>query len=171
MTTHSHGSDANADTDLARAVGIAESVPDPEIPILTLGDLGVIRGARRDGRHVLVAVTPTYTGCPATLAIRLAVEAALAAAGMGEARVETVLAPAWTTDDLSEAGQAKLRAVGIAPPAGKVGHRALFGEDEVTCPRCGSADTERLSEFGATPCKALWRCAACREPFDYFKCI
>ena len=89
----------------------------------------------------------------------------------GIRKIKTVLSPAWTTDWMSEAGRAKLKAYGIAPPAGKAGRRALFGDEEVACPRCGSGDTERISEFGSTACKALWRCRACAEPFDYFKCL
>ena len=103
--------------------------------------------------------------------IALNVEAALEEAGFVMPRIKTVLSPAWTTDWMTEEGKAKLRAYGIAPPAGKASRRALFGEDEVTCPHCGSGNTQRISEFGSTACKALWRCKACAEPFDYFKCI
>lgn len=159
------------DVELAHALHVAAAVVDPEIPVLTLEDLGVLRGVeRRDGR-IIVKLTPTYTGCPATLAIQLAVEAALAEAGMSDARVETVLAPPWTTDDISEDGRRKLKAYGIAPPSRGSGKRALFGEETVACPQCGSTRTTKLSEFGSTACKALWRCEACAEPFDYFKCI
>lgn len=161
----------NHDRELERARAIAAAVVDPEIPVLTLEDLGVLRGVEhRDGR-IVVKLTPTYTGCPATLAIQLAVEAALAEAGLGEARVETVLSPAWTTDDISENGRRKLKEFGIAPPSRAGGMRALFGEETVACPKCGSTHTARISEFGSTACKALWRCEACAEPFDYFKCI
>jgi ring-1,2-phenylacetyl-CoA epoxidase subunit PaaD len=159
---------------LAQALAIAASVPDPEIPVVTIADLGILRGAlRRDGR-IVVQLTPTYTGCPATLAIRLAVEAALVEAGHGDAAVETVLSPPWTTDDITEEGRRKLREFGIAPPVrgGATGRGALlFDEETVACPRCGSSETARISAFGSTPCKAQWRCAACREPFDYFKCL
>ena len=158
-------------SDITRARNIAATTVDPEIPVLTLEDLGVLRGVeRRDGR-IIVKLTPTYTGCPATLAIQLAVEAALAEAGMPEARVETVLSPAWTTDDITEEGRRKLKEFGIAPPNRAGGVRALFSEETVACPKCGSARTTRISEFGSTACKALWRCEACAEPFDYFKCI
>jgi ring-1,2-phenylacetyl-CoA epoxidase subunit PaaD len=144
---------------------------DPEIPVLTLEDLGVLRGVeRRDGR-IVVELTPTYTGCPATLAIRLAVEAALAEAGLADARVETVLAPPWSTDDISEEGRRKLKAFGIAPPGRARGVRALFADEAVACPKCGSTHTAKISEFGSTPCKALWRCESCAEPFDAFKCL
>lgn len=160
------------DRELARARAIAAAVPDPEIPVLSLDDLGILRGIdRRDGQ-IVVRLTPTYTGCPATLAIRLAVETALLAAGIGMARVETVLHPPWSTDDITAAGRDKLRAFGIAPPAQGRGKGALlFGEEAVACPRCGALTTSRISQFGSTACKALWRCEACREPFDYFKCL
>lgn len=157
------------DDDLARAAVVAAAVLDPEIPVITLEDLGVFRGAvRRQGR-VIVTLTPTYTGCPATAAIQFAVEAALLKAGLADARVETVLSPPWTTGDITEAGRAKLLAYGIAPPNQSTPH-GLFAEDAVACPRCGATTTTKLSEFGSTACKALWRCDACREPFDYFKC-
>jgi ring-1,2-phenylacetyl-CoA epoxidase subunit PaaD len=159
------------DLECARAYGVAATVVDPEIPVLTLEDLGVLRGVElREGR-VVVKLTPTYTGCPATLAIALAVEAALAQAGMAQARVETVLSPPWSSDDITAEGRRKLKEFGIAPPAGKASARALFGEETVACPKCGSTHTAKISEFGSTACKALWRCQACAEPFDTFKCI
>lgn len=160
-------------TDLseARAWEAAAAVPDPEIPVLTVADLGILRGVSLEGGVAVARVTPTYTGCPAVLAIELAVEAALLDAGF-EARVERVISPPWTTDWITDAGRAKLLAYGIAPPAkGGNSARALFGETVVACPRCGSEDTEKLSEFGSTPCKAQYRCRACLEPFDHFKCI
>ena len=157
------------DADVARAFDVAAAVLDPEIPVLTLADLGVMRGAcRRDGK-IVVSITPTYTGCPATAAIQLAVEIALAEAGLADARVETVLSPSWTTDDITADGRAKLKAFGIAPP-GKGSPAQLFADEQVECPQCGSTQTVRISEFGSTACKALWRCESCREPFDYFKC-
>jgi ring-1,2-phenylacetyl-CoA epoxidase subunit PaaD len=156
---------------LSRAHQIAAAVVDPEIPVLTLEDLGVLRGVERREGRIVVQLTPTYTGCPATLAIKLAVEAALAEAGMADARVETVLSPPWSTDQITAEGRRKLKEFGIAPPAGKASARALFGKEEVACPRCGSTKTVRISEFGSTACKALWRCEACAEPFDYFKCL
>ncbi len=159
------------DADLERARAAAAAVVDPEIPVLTLEDLGVLRGVeRRDGR-IVVSLTPTYTGCPATLAIALAVETALAEAGLADARVETVLAPPWSTDDISDAGRRKLKEFGIAPPERAQRGRGLFAQETVACPRCGSTRTLRISEFGSTACKALWRCEACAEPFDYFKCL
>lgn len=157
----------------ARAWAAAAEVCDPEIPVLTIADLGVLRSVEvaPDGA-VEVAITPTYSGCPAMGMIGLEVETALARAGIEPARVRHVLSPAWTTDWMSEEGRAKLAAYGVAPPRAKASRRALFGEDDaLTCPLCGSADTEKLSEFGSTACKSLWRCRACREPFDAFKCI
>ena len=153
-----------------RAWHAAAAVVDPEIPVLTIADLGVLRGIEVVDGRVEVTITPTYSGCPAMNMIALEIEAALAEAGIGAARVRTVLSPAWTTDWMTEDGRRKLRAYGIAPPALASGRRALFGMEAIACPRCGSGDTERLSEFGSTACKALWRCRSCREPFDYFKC-
>ncbi|MCK1302303.1 phenylacetate-CoA oxygenase subunit PaaJ [Bradyrhizobium sp. 24] len=153
-----------------RAWDAAASVVDPEIPVLTIADLGVLRDVVLDGDHVEVAITPTYSGCPAMNMIALEIEVALERAGFCSPKVRTVLSPAWTTDWMSEEGRRKLHAYGIAPPQDSNSRRALFGEQAVTCPQCGSANTELLSEFGSTSCKALWRCRACREPFDYFKC-
>jgi ring-1,2-phenylacetyl-CoA epoxidase subunit PaaD len=162
---------AGADPDLSRARAIAAGVLDPEIPVLTLDDLGVLRAVRREAGGIVAEVSPTYLGCPAVLAIELAVEAALRAAGFDPVRVVRVLSPAWSTDDITEAGREKLRAYGIAPPARRSKGGLLFGDDPVACPRCASTATEKLSEFGSTACKALWRCTACQEPFDHFKCI
>jgi ring-1,2-phenylacetyl-CoA epoxidase subunit PaaD len=146
-------------------------VLDPEVPVLTIEDLGVLRGVEvADDGAVEVAITPTYSGCPAMDMIALEVELALERAGI-PACVRTVLSPAWTTDWMTEEGRRKLKDHGIAPPAPKASRRALFGLEAVACPRCGSADTEQLAAFGSTACKALWRCRACREPFDYFKCL
>ncbi|MDA9509544.1 phenylacetate-CoA oxygenase [Bradyrhizobium sp. CCBAU 11386] len=153
-----------------RAWDAAASVVDPEIPVLTIADLGVLRNVVLDGDHVEVAITPTYSGCPAMNMIALEIEVALERAGFRGSKVRTVLSPAWTTDWMSEEGRRKLRAYGIAPPQASSSRRALFGEQSVACPQCGSDKTELLSEFGSTSCKALWRCKACREPFDYFKC-
>lgn len=155
---------------IARARAAAATVCDPEIPVLTIEDLGVLRDVAFVDGHVEVQITPTYSGCPAMDVIALGVETALARAGITDATVVLVLSPAWTTDWLSEAGRDKLRAWGIAPPARPGGRRALFGEESVACPRCASSATERVSQFGSTPCKSLWRCTACREPFDHFKC-
>ncbi|MBH5367445.1 1,2-phenylacetyl-CoA epoxidase subunit PaaD [Bradyrhizobium glycinis] len=153
-----------------RAWEVAASVVDPEIPVLSIADLGVLRDVVLDGDHVEVAITPTYSGCPAMNMIALEIEVALERAGFHHPKVRTVLSPAWTTDWMTEDGRRKLRAYGIAPPQAASSRRALFGAQAVACPQCGSDKTELLSEFGSTSCKALWRCKACREPFDYFKC-
>lgn len=148
----------------------AAQVVDPEIPVLTIADLGVLRDVTVTDGAVEVAITPTYSGCPAMNMIALEIELALEREGIRNPKVRTVLSPAWTTDWMSEQGRQKLKEYGIAPPQAGSGRRALFGEQEVACPQCGSVNTEVLSEFGSTSCKALWRCRACREPFDYFKC-
>jgi ring-1,2-phenylacetyl-CoA epoxidase subunit PaaD len=148
----------------------AAQVVDPEIPVLTIADLGVLREVTVTDNGVEVAITPTYSGCPAMNMIALEIELALEREGIRNPKIRTVLSPAWTTDWMSEQGRQKLREYGIAPPQAGGGRRALFGEQQVACPQCGSADTEVLSEFGSTSCKALWRCKSCREPFDYFKC-
>jgi ring-1,2-phenylacetyl-CoA epoxidase subunit PaaD len=147
-------------------------VVDPELPVLTIEDLGVLREIRVSGEGKIEAlITPTYLGCPAMNMIVVEVELALERAGFAQPKVTTVMSPAWTTDWMSDAGKEKLREFGIAPPMDKAGRRALFGEESVECPSCKSTKTERISEFGSTSCKALWRCKACAEPFDYFKCI
>jgi len=153
-----------------RAWAAAASVCDPEIPVLSIADLGVLRDVQIDGDAVEVTITPTYSGCPAMNMIQVEIETALAVAGFTRVHVTSVLAPAWTTDWMTQEGRDKLSAYGIAPPAGPAGRRGLFGQDVVACPRCGSTNTSRIAEFGSTSCKALWRCEACREPFDYFKC-
>ncbi|HLP69567.1 MAG TPA: 1,2-phenylacetyl-CoA epoxidase subunit PaaD [Rhizobium sp.] len=155
-------------------------VPDPEIPVISLTDLGIIRDVAWDGDTLVVAVTPTYSGCPATTVINLDIEAALRSHGIDKLRLERRLSPPWTTDWISEEARDKLRAYGIAPPIdgtaadGRLMARAsrLAGSNlAVACPRCGSTRTEKVSQFGSTPCKASYRCADCLEPFDYFKCI
>ncbi len=146
---------------LARARAAVAAVEDPEIPVLTIEDLGILRDVRLDGDTVEVTITPTYSGCPAMIAIGLEIETALARAGFPKSQVRSVLSPAWTTDWMSEAGRRKLLAYGIAPP----NPNAL-----PSCPQCGSENTEQISAFGSTACKALYRCLACREPFDAFKC-
>jgi len=138
---------------------VLAGVPDPEIPVLSVVDLGIVCSVE-PGR---VVITPTYTGCPATQVIERDIRAALDAAGFAAVAVETTLSPPWTTEWISEAGKQKLRAYGIAPPNPP-------GVRRVACPQCGSADTEEISRFGSTPCKALWRCRSCAEPFDLFKC-
>jgi ring-1,2-phenylacetyl-CoA epoxidase subunit PaaD len=153
-----------------RALAAASSVVDPEIPVLTIADLGVLRAIRVVGDTVDVEITPTYSGCPAMRIIEVEIDAELRRAGIDKFRIATVLTPAWTTDWLSGEGRRKLAEFGIAPPAGEASRRALFGADAVACPRCGSSKTERIAEFGSTSCKALYRCRGCAEPFDYFKC-
>lgn len=166
----SNGTDRTADLERAREV--LAGVADPEIPVLSLLDLGVIRSLAPLGSTGLeIGVSPTYTGCPATAVIRADIVQALEAAGFAPIRVSDVLSPPWTSDWISAEGRRKLAAYGIAPPAAVGSRRALAGETAPGCPRCGSADTELVSEFGSTPCKALHRCRACREPFDRFKCI
>jgi ring-1,2-phenylacetyl-CoA epoxidase subunit PaaD len=135
---------------------VLSRVPDPEIPVVSVVDLGIVREVRDDA----VVITPTYSGCPATLAIEAGIRAALDASGHADMKIETVLSPPWTTDWISEEGRAKLHAYGIAPPS----------RSKAACPRCASTDTEEISRFGSTPCKALHRCRACGEPFDLFKC-
>jgi ring-1,2-phenylacetyl-CoA epoxidase subunit PaaD len=153
------------------------SVADPEIPVLSVLDLGIVRDVRVSGERVEVAITPTYSGCPATHVIEESIRRALADAGFTDACLRISLSPAWTTDWMSAKGREKLRKFGIAPPGARAPGapatiRVLRAEPAaVACPHCGSADTERLAEFGSTACKALYRCRACREPFDYFKPI
>jgi ring-1,2-phenylacetyl-CoA epoxidase subunit PaaD len=157
----------------AQVWALLQRVPDPEIPVLSIVDLGIVREVRTGGDGRLhVAITPTYSGCPATAVIRTLVRAALDAGGHADAILEEVLSPPWTSDWLTAAGREKLRAFGIAPPEDSVASpRQLVGSPAVSCPRCASRDTTRVSEFGSTPCKAHYRCRACGEPFDYFKCL
>jgi ring-1,2-phenylacetyl-CoA epoxidase subunit PaaD len=159
--------------DLARAREVAAAVLDPELPVLTLADLGVLRAVTPDADGgVVVTITPTYSGCPA---MRADLVSDLTAAGFDRVRVRTVLSPAWTTDWISEAGRRKLAEFGIAPPgparhhAGPVPLTLSPPASTVRCPQCGSGDTELLSQFGATACKALCRCRSCAEPFEHIK--
>jgi ring-1,2-phenylacetyl-CoA epoxidase subunit PaaD len=145
--------------DEAAIMAVLEDVPDPEIPVLSILDLGIVRGFAEDPPRV--RVTPTYTGCPATVAIEMAMREALDSAGYRDVHIERVLFPPWTTAWITERGRARLKAYGIAPPT---------TSPTAECPQCGSADTVEVSRFGATPCKAQWRCNACLEPFDRFKC-
>ncbi|MCP8938491.1 phenylacetate-CoA oxygenase subunit PaaJ [Alsobacter sp. SYSU M60028] len=161
--------------------GWLSKVPDPEIPVISLTDLGIVRDVAWEGDTLVVTVTPTYSGCPATTVINLDIEQALRDHGIEKLRLERRLSPPWTTDWISPEGRDKLRAYGIAPPIdgtaadGRLMARvnSLVGGSNLTipCPRCGSSDTEKISQFGSTPCKASYRCKACLEPFDYFKCI
>ena len=151
---------------------VLAQVMDPEIPVLTIEDLGVLRDVHLEGGRVVVTITPTYSGCPAMDEIRADVRTALRAAGHDDVEVRTVLAPAWTTDWMTESGRQALREAGIAPPAPRDGGPVLvpLGRPHVVaCPQCGSADTEELTRFGSTSCKAMWRCRTCREPFDHFR--
>jgi len=152
-------------------------VADPEIPVISIVDLGIVRGVRFEAEACVVTITPTYSGCPAMQVISESVGEALHAHGIDDVRIESRLAPAWTTDWMSEAGKAALKGYGIAPPVQQAidisglhaGIRRRAAPD-VSCPHCGSPHTQLTSEFGSTPCKALYKCLDCREPFDYFKC-
>lgn len=155
-------------TRLERAHAAAAAVTDPELPPLTIEDLGILRGVSETNGTVEIAITPTYSGCPAMREIARAVEDAVRAAGFEKVRVRHVLSPAWTTDFLTGMAHEKLRALGIAPPGTSLD--TLFASPAVPCPRCGSPDTERISAFGSTACKSLHRCLGCREPFEAFKC-
>lgn len=156
--------------DAARAA--AAAVLDPEVPVLTIEDLGVLRDvAVDDDGTVTVTVTPTYSGCPAMEVIERDVATAVRSAGFADVRVRRVLSPAWTTDWMSEAGRAKLRDYSIAPPPPPRSRGPVLLALSVRCPQCGSPDTTELSRFGSTACKSLWRCNACREPFDHFKAL
>ncbi len=162
-------------TTVAEVREILSTVVDPEIPVLTIDDLGVLRDVEVDDAGVHVTITPTYSGCPAMDEIRADIAGALAQRGVEPVEVRTVLAPAWTTEWMSASGREKLRAYGIAPPTG----RSAAGPVPVTiglrrpaavdCPQCGSNDTEELARFASTSCKSMWRCLSCREPFDHFK--
>ena len=155
--------------DVAAVRAAVAAVPDPEIPVVTIDDLGILRDVTvtGDGR-IEVTLTPTYSGCPAVEAIEGDVQRVLAEHGFADAAVRTVLAPAWTTDWISDEGRRKLAAYGIAPP-GRCGPAGVATVELVRCPQCGSADTRLLSRFGSTACKALRVCNRCREPFDHFK--
>jgi ring-1,2-phenylacetyl-CoA epoxidase subunit PaaD len=148
-----------ATMDEAAIMAVLETVQDPEIPVLTITDLGIVRGFAEDPPRV--RITPTYTGCPATVAIENAIRDALDRNGFHDVHIERVLFPPWTTDWITERGRERLKAYGIAPPS-----PATTAE----CPQCGSNDTVEISRFGATPCKAQWRCNSCLEPFERFKC-
>ena len=163
---------------VGQAWRVLHDVLDPEVPAISVTDLGIVRDVIAHADGLEVVVTPTYSGCPATEVIAQSISEAIAAAGLGPARVTQRRAPAWTTDWITPQGREKLRAYGIAPPGACAGDATganvspirLMARN-VDCPRCGSAQTERLSAFGATACKSLYRCVACREPFEYFKPI
>jgi ring-1,2-phenylacetyl-CoA epoxidase subunit PaaD len=161
---------ADADSLTARAREVAASVLDPEVPVLTIDDLGVLRDVAVVGEGVTVTITPTYSGCPAMDTIRDDVILALTAAGFDDVEVRLVLAPAWTTDWMTDAGKQKLVDYGIAPPTGRAAvNGPIRLQLSVRCPRCGSLDTREVARFGSTSCKALYECRACLEPFDHFK--
>ena len=156
-------------------------VPDPEIPVISLTDLGIVREVAWEDETLVVTVTPTYSGCPATSVINLDIERALRAHGIDRIRLQRRLSPPWTTDWITPEARDKLRAYGIAPPIdgtaadgrllGRIDRLTGRGNLDIACPRCGSLATTKVSQFGSTPCKASYRCTACLEPFDYFKCI
>lgn len=151
---------------------VLKDVMDPEVPVISVVDLGIVRDVCEENGELEVVITPTYSGCPATQQIENDIRAALDGAGFNDAKLATRLAPAWTSDWINEKGRTALKDFGIAPPVGKVSKRALFADQvPVPCPHCDSNDTSVTSEFGSTACKALWKCHGCGEPFDYFKCI
>jgi ring-1,2-phenylacetyl-CoA epoxidase subunit PaaD len=167
---------ATVDVTLERAWTVLEAVPDPEIPVVSIRELGILRDVRRAADNAIeVVITPTYSGCPAMSQIAEDIEAALTAAGIAAHRIVTVLAPAWTTDWMTPEAREKLQQYGIAPPMGHGGSAGMplrfmpRATETPACPRCHSTHTERLAQFGSTACKALYRCMDCREPFDYFK--
>jgi ring-1,2-phenylacetyl-CoA epoxidase subunit PaaD len=146
---------------------ILQTVTDPEVPVLTILDLGIVREVTINGDEIQITITPTYTGCPAMDMITINIRLALLEKGYQNVKINAALSPAWTTDWMSEAGKAKLLQYGIAPPKGKAG---TIAADGIECPQCHSHSTKLLSEFGSTACKALYQCQDCKEPFDYFKC-
>lgn len=150
---------------------LLHAVADPEIPVLSIMDLGIVRDIKLGKDNVEVWVSPTYTGCPATEVIEQMIVARLERHGVEQVSIKRVLSPPWTTEWLSETGRQKLRQYGIAPPGRGAGKRSLLGDRIVHCPRCSTKRTTRVSEFGSTPCKASYKCDDCLEPFEYFKCI
>ncbi|MPT31809.1 MAG: phenylacetate-CoA oxygenase subunit PaaJ [Chryseobacterium sp.] len=150
---------------------ILKEVPDPEVPVLNLLDLGIIRDVKFNEDEIEVIVTPTYSGCPATSMINMSIKLKLIEKGFNNIKITNQLSPAWTTDWMTEEGKQKLKAYGIAPPVYSKNSDELFSKtDEVECPLCGSKHTHLVSQFGSTACKALYQCDDCKEPFDYFKC-
>ena len=151
---------------------LLEQVPDPEIPVLSVVDLGIVRDVIWTDAGPEIVITPTYSGCPAMNTIEINIRAVLEDNGFPDAKITTVLSPAWTTDWMSEAGREKLLAYGIETnKKGEKDKHALFADPpRIACPHCGSKDTEMVAQFGSTACKAMYRCLSCKEPFDYFKC-
>ena len=162
-----------ASPDTAAIWDLLDVVHDPEVPVLSLWDLGVLRNVEKEGDKIVVTLTPTYSGCPAINTMAEDAEAALKNAGYANVEVRNQLAPAWTTDWLSPEGRRKLKEYGIAPPQQASGDKgSLSGEEAIVpCPQCSSGNTVKISEFGSTACKALYKCQDCHEPFDYFKCL
>jgi ring-1,2-phenylacetyl-CoA epoxidase subunit PaaD len=161
------------ETEKQNILQILQTVCDPEVPVLSVVDMGIIRNIEVMNDHVEITITPTYTGCPAMDVIRMNIRLALAEHGYKSAEVKTILSPAWTTDWMSEEGKEKLKAYGIAPPqpVPVVCSLEAFQEDDaIQCPHCNSHHTKMVSRFGATACKALYQCEECKEPFEYFKC-
>lgn len=159
---------ARSDDLVQRLFAVLAEVPDPEIPAVSVVDLGIVQRVE-PGPPAAVVITPTYTGCPATRVIEASIRQALDAAGFRDVRLRTEITPPWTTDWITDQGRERLKAYGIAPPE-KGAAASSLAERPAECPRCGSVDTREISRFGSTPCKALWQCNACREPFDRFKC-
>ena len=160
----------------AAAWEMLEQIPDPEIPVLSIVDLGIVRSVKVDGNKVTVGIAPTYSGCPATEVIEDSVVRSLQSDGISSVSIQRVLSPPWTSDWITDRGCEKLRKYGIAPPQKRAARGRLLGdalpaEQNVACPRCGTENTEKVSEFGSTACKASYKCKECLEPFEYFKCI
>ena len=147
----------------AQITDILQNVTDPEIPVVSIADLGILREVKTDGGQLEIVITPTYTGCPAMLEIEKDINNTLKTAGIQDFKITTVLSPAWSTDFMTETGKQKLKEYGIAPPN-------PTDENDIECPNCGSRNTEMISQFGSTACKSLFKCHDCLEPFDYFKC-
>ena len=158
------------DTGKQKILSILETVTDPEIPVLSILDLGIVRDVKAYGNSVEICITPTYSGCPAMDVISMNIRMVLLQNGFTNIKITQQLSPAWTTDWMREEGKEKLKAYGIAPPVGKAIDEIYLQELKVECPQCHSANTILLSQFGSTACKALYQCLDCKEPFDYFKC-
>ena len=161
--------DVSAKPSAAEIMVWLEDVPDPEIPVVSVVDLGIVRAVAWDGDELVVTVTPTYAGCPATAVISIEIEETLRRRGIAKVRIKSQLSPAWSTDWIGAGAREKLKAYGIAPPVDDARCIGDLKNPIVECPHCGSNATEQVARFGSTPCKASWRCRDCLEPFDYFK--
>lgn len=151
---------------------LLEEVADPEVPVLSVIDLGIVRSVKNINNILFIQITPTYSGCPAMRVIEEEISEKLLQEGITDFKIETVLTPAWSTDWISEEGRKKLKLYGIAPPENEPDKSVLFSDPvKVQCPKCGSRDTRMVSQFGSTACKAHYQCNSCLEPFDYFKCL